>query len=161
MRTKENLFSDPYGLTLALFGLAVIPGVLGGELMLLALPSYSSAAVGAMTEPITTKFLPAYISLHLAKSKARQQLLKRPVLFGALGGLVFGIAERFMFLSEGLTPHRLWTVSVGLHGIFGILAAGILYWRGIEPWGKSDIGVILLGISAAATVHYIWNIIIV
>jgi hypothetical protein len=52
-------------------------------------------------------------------------------------------------------------VSVGLHGVFGILAAGVVYWRGLEPWNKSDSGIILLGISAAISIHLVWNTVIV
>lgn len=160
-RTRENLLSDPYGLSFTLFVLAVGSGVLGARLMLIILPSYSSAAAAAMTEPITTKFLPAYLSLHFAKSEARQKILKQPILFGAWGGLSFGLAERIMYFLDGAALDPLWTVSIGLHGVFGILVAGILYWRGVEPWSKSDIGIILLGISTAAIIHYVWNIIIV
>jgi hypothetical protein len=160
-RTKDNVLSSPYGLSFILFVLAVIPGGIGAKVMLLVVPSYSSAPVAAITEPITTKFLPAYVSLYLATSEAYQQFLRRPILFGVWGGLAFGLAERVMYVLDGTSPHLLWTVSVGLHGVFGILAAGTLYWRGKEPWNKSDMGLILFGIFATATVHYVWNIVIV
>lgn len=160
-KTRENLQSEPYGLTFTLFVLAVFSGAIGTKIGLILFPAYSSAAIAAVTEPITTKFLPAYLSLRLATPAVQQQFLNRPILFGAWGGLAFGLAERTMYFVDGATPHFLWTMSLGLHGVFGILAAGALYWRGLEPWGKLDIGMILFGISAAITLHYMWNVVII
>jgi hypothetical protein len=161
LKTRDNLLSEPYGLCSTLFVLAVISGGLGAKLVGFIFPIYPSVAIAAITEPITTKFLPAYISLHLADSNAQQRFLNRPVLFGAWGGISFGLAERVLYAISGADPLLLWTVSVGLHGVFGILAAGVVYWRGLEPWNKSDSGIILLGISAAISIHLVWNTVIV
>ncbi|WP_275880837.1 PrsW family glutamic-type intramembrane protease [Haloferax volcanii] len=160
-RTINNLLSEPYGLSFTLFVLAVIPGVIGAKIGLLIVPSSESGAVAAVTEPLTTKFLPGYIAIHIANSKARQQFLKQPIVFGLWGGFSFGLAERVMYYFDGATPLLLWIVSIGLHAVFGVLVAGTLYWRGTEPWYKQDIGIILLGISIAATAHYAWNVIII
>lgn len=163
-RIKSNLISDPYGLTFLIFALAILPGAAVTQLVLFV-PGISldTTAAAAVSEPISTKFLPALLVLYIARNNREtfNSIHTNPALFGSLGGFAIGISERLLYFTNGSPPTIFWTISVALHTIWGLMVAGTVFWRGAGPWNMLDFLVLLVALLATMALHVLWNVVLI
>jgi hypothetical protein len=171
------------GFVFWIFG-AVIPllGLAGVSDVVAAYTSFEGSSAGHVTaavlEPFVTKFSPALAVVALA-SRPRESfpgvvqrvlavvyfptidlelVVGRPLVFGAYGGLSFGVLEaigKVMRYDFGVTTGLV--LAACLHDVTGLLVAGSVYWtvRMEREWIR---GVIRgVGLALAPALHFAWN----
>lgn len=171
------------GFVFWVFG-AIIPllGVVGASSVVSRFTGFEGAAAthvfAALVEPFVTKFFPALAVVTLASypredfpavvqrglavidfpSIDLEMIVGRPIVFGAYGGLAFGVLEALGKLMEydvGVTAGLI--LAVLLHVCTGMLVASAVFAteRVARDW---LIGVVRgIGLSLALLLHFAWN----
>jgi len=118
--------------------------------------------VAGVTEPMTTKLIPAltviYLHQHEEYTLDFDFLQAHPVWLSVLGGLSLGIFERVLYIiQKDAVISPTFVLAPGMHVLNAVLIAGFIFTteessRKISFWGKLSILVVI-----SMAIHVFWN----
>lgn len=136
-------------------------------------PLVTKALLTGLTEPVTTKLLPAGFLLWYFEKRSpetAERLRDRPLLAGASLGFSFGLLEALLKVAAPTGPYggvtavtTLVFIVTGLHLFTGLLVAGAFFrWWSLDtesPYRQPILLGVKIGVpvSIAMGVHYWWN----
>lgn len=117
--------------------------------------------VAAVTEPITTKLVPAIVIVYLHErddfNLQRWYIRKYPYWFGLIGGLSLGVLERILYVSvKGASISAPFLIAPWMHALNAILIAGFVF-RTEERQGSRYVAILSAIIALAMAIHLFWN----
>jgi hypothetical protein len=124
--------------------------------------SASHPVVAGVTEPLTTKLVPALAVVYFHQNDRYKldlaYLQSHPYWFSVLGGLSLGVFERMMYLvvkDAAITPGFI--LAPAMHILNTVLIAGFIFTTVGRYREYRVLGQLFVFIIAAIVIHVFWN----
>lgn len=116
--------------------------------------------VAGVTEPLTTKLVPAVlvVGIHKWKGVSVTYLRSNPYWFGFVGGISLGIFERVLYVVvKGATISIPFLIAPLMHALNAVLIAGVVFSSADRFEGYRYYAKLLAATIVAMGIHLFWN----
>lgn len=116
--------------------------------------------IAGLTEPITTKFVPAFVVvwMHQYKEVPSTNLQSQPFKYAFVGGVTLGLFERLLYvIVKDVSVSPVFLAAIFIHIVNAMLISGLIFSNADQQGSLRFYGKLIVVTLLGIAIHVYWN----